>query len=216
MDESKIRLLLKPFRLELTSTQLAQVQVYLALLLRWNRAVNLTSIREPDEIIPRHFGESMFLTAHCRLRGTLLDVGSGAGFPGLALKIAEPELGAILLEPVAKKRAFLKEVARECRIVGVEVRGERVEEFCRGTGVGVDSMTARAVGAFQNLLSSASRCLRRDGGELYLWLTRSEGKELLREQATGMRGFKWEQPISIPLSREREIWIGSIVSRETL
>jgi 16S rRNA (guanine527-N7)-methyltransferase len=215
MEESRIRRLLDPFRLDLDSRQLSQIARYLNLLLRWNQAVNLTAIRDPEQIVTRHFGESMYLKVFRELRGTLLDVGSGAGFPGLALKIAEPRLLTVLLEPVAKKRAFLKEVARECGLNEVEVRGERVEQYCAERRATVDTMTVRAVGAFESVLSSALRCLGSNGGELCLWLTRREGGALSVRCRNLMEEFRWQPAISVPLSREREIWLGAVVSRET-
>jgi len=79
-----------------------------------------------------------------------------------------------LLEPVAKKRAFLKEAARVCGLRGVEVRRERLEDFARGaTCLGYDAATARAVGRLEALIPQAARCLR-EGGELFLWLSRAQ------------------------------------------
>jgi 16S rRNA (guanine527-N7)-methyltransferase len=214
MGDSRIRRLLEPFRLDLESGQLGQIATYVNLLLHWNRAVNLTAIRDPEQIIIRHFGESMYLKLFRQLRGTLLDVGSGAGFPGLALKIAEPRSLTILLEPVAKKRAFLKEVVRECRLEGVDVRSERVEQFCSERRPALNTMTVRAVGAFESVLSSAIQCLGSDS-QLCLWLTRHEGEVLSEKYRRLMGKFQWLSPIPVPLSHEREIWRGAIVSRET-
>lgn len=214
MDEGAIQSLLAPFRVHLDNDQLISVATYLELLLRWNRAVNLTAVREPEQIVVRHFAESMYLSLYRRVEGTFLDVGSGAGFPGLALKILEPESLAILLEPVAKKRAFLKEVVRQCRLDRVDVRGERVEEFCRGAAPAINTMTARAVGAFENILLSALRCLSGDA-QLCLWLTQSEGSKLLSDRADLIKCFRWLPPIKLPLSRQREIWRATVVSRET-
>ena len=215
MDESRIKRLLEPFRLDLDTRQLGQITTYLDLLLRWNRAVNLTAIREPDQIVTRHFGESMYLKGFRQLRGTLLDVGSGAGFPGLAMKIAEPGLHAVLLEPVGKKRAFLKEILRECCLDQVEVLGERIDQFCAGRRVAADIITARAVGGFGRVLSSAVDCLAPEDGELCLWLTRREAAALSKKHGSLMEKFQWRTPIPIPLSHEREIWCGTAVPRET-
>src|SRR5438128_6263048 len=134
------------------------------MLLAWNRRINLVSATTPQECVTRHFGESLFLARWHRLQGRLLDVGSGAGFPGLALKIAWPDLATTLLEPVAKKRAFLKEVVRACGMA-VEVRSERLEEFMgrrEGPVEGdekrrrrFDSTTARAVGPVRRLTEIA-------------------------------------------------------------
>src|SRR5205814_3132249 len=133
LTERDVRDLLAPFDLDLSSHQVGQVITYLDLLLRWNSKINLTAVRTPQECVTRHFGESLYLSRWVELRGANLDIGSGAGSPGLALNITWPGLGTTLLEPVAKERAFLKEVARACCMEAVEVRSERMEEFvcCR-------------------------------------------------------------------------------------
>src|SRR5581483_630014 len=104
-----IAALLEPYITGLTQAQIAQVSTFLDLLLRWNAKTNLTSIRDPQQIISRHFGESFFL-AH-QLFGPegfqlpitnhqlpIFDVGSGAGFPGIPLKIAYPDVTLTLVE----------------------------------------------------------------------------------------------------------------------
>ena len=130
LEVTELRRLLIPFGLELTSRQVEQMTIWMELLIRWSAKINLTTIRTPEEIVTRHFAESMYLAKFLALRGRLLDVGSGAGFPGLALKIIEPQLHVVLLEPVGKKRAFLKEVVRECGFESVEVLGDRIEDYC--------------------------------------------------------------------------------------
>ncbi len=131
MSESEVRELLRPFGLPLTSDEMNRLQAYLELLLRWNSRINLTSVRDARECVTRHFGESLYLSRFVHLEGRLLDIGSGAGFPGLALKITFPKLHVTLLEPAGKKRAFLKEVARACEMDLVEVRSERLSEFAK-------------------------------------------------------------------------------------
>src|SRR6201997_5586919 len=105
---------LREFQLEISPDQVALIQRYIALLLKWNDKVNLTAIRDPLEILYRHFCESMFGAAvipveKCRLA----DVGSGGGFPGLPMKIIRPELDLVLIESNIKKATFLTEVVRE-------------------------------------------------------------------------------------------------------
>jgi len=179
MSEPRIRQLLEPFGLALGAEQSSQVLSYLELLLRWNEKINLTSIRDPAECVRRHFGESLCLGGAVELRGRLLDIGSGAGFPGLCLKILFPELSVTLLEPVAKKRAFLKEAARVCGMSRVDVRRERLEEFASSVGraEAFDCATARAVGNFEGLIPLASRCLR-SGGLLFLWMSSRQARTL--------------------------------------
>jgi 16S rRNA (guanine527-N7)-methyltransferase len=191
--------------LELSSGQVDQILAYLDLLERWNRKINLTAIRDPEECVSRHFGESLFLARHAELRGSLLDIGSGAGFPGLALKIVYPELAVTLLEPVAKKRAFLKEAARVASLGQIETRPERLEELVRGSPApAFDSATSRAVGNLPKLVPLAAQCLK-PGGRLFLWLARDQAEPL----HTASGEFAWSKPLPIPLSRTGEIWQGT-------
>jgi 16S rRNA (guanine527-N7)-methyltransferase len=204
LDEARGRRLLEPFGLCLTSDQIGQVIAYLELLQRWNTKINLTAIRDPADSIRRHFGESLYLSCRVKLNGSLLDIGSGAGFPGLTLKIVFPDLSVTLLEPIAKKRAFLKEVTRVCGMSMVEVRGERLEDFARTKSLAVyDAATARAVGHLEQLIPLASRCLR-PGGEMFLWLSRQQAHTI-----GDIHGeIKKIQAIALPAGAQGEIWYG--------
>lgn len=205
LDEATIRDLLKTFELCLSSHQIGMLLAYLGLLMRWNKKINLTSVRTAEEIVSRHFGESLFLARRVQLVGTLLDVGSGAGFPGLALRIVFPDLQTTLLEPVAKKRAFLKEVVRTCGFASVEVRPERLEDFARLNPNPIfNTITARAVGDHQSLVLEGTNVLR-PSGRICLWVGHEQGK-LLRGYSSQIL---WEEPARIPMGREREIWIGN-------
>lgn len=204
LRENDIQRLLQPFALSLSSEHTEQLLTYLGLLLAWNRRINLTAVRRAEDCITRHFGESLLLSHYVNLMGRLLDIGSGAGFPGLALKIVSRDLSITLLEPSSKKRAFLKEVARCCHWDGVEVRAERLEEFVRqGALYHFDFVTARAVGSLGRLIPHATSSLR-EGGRLCLWL----GKGQLQVALGGSPALDWQDPIPIPLSRKRQIWIG--------
>src|ERR1700758_1277630 len=106
-----IQRILGEFQLTVTDEQVTQIQQYMKMLLAWNDKVNLTAIRDPLEILYRHFCESMFGASllpveNCRLA----DVGTGGGFPGLPLKILRPELDVYLVESNIKKATFLAEV----------------------------------------------------------------------------------------------------------
>lgn len=211
LNEIRIRELLAPFELSLSNAQVHQVITYAGLLQRWNSRINLTAIRNQEESVVRHFGESLYLARSVSLQGSLLDIGSGAGFPGLALKIAFPELRVTLLEPVAKKRAFLKEAARACAMDRVEVRAERLDAFAKsltpdGGHPSYDSATARAVGDLAHLVPQALKCLKPQG-RLFLWLTR---RQAATELPAGGQGFSWETPIPLPLTRDGVICVGSL------
>jgi 16S rRNA (guanine527-N7)-methyltransferase len=204
IDSSRLNHLLEPFGLDLTPTQTRQTLAYLDLLLRWNAKINLTAIRNPEEAVTRHFGESLFISRQLQLQGSLLDIGTGAGFPGLALKIVFPELFLTLLEPVTKKRAFLKEAARLCGFHGVDIRGERLEDISSAVPPpAFDFATMRAVGNLPTLVPMAAKCLK-PGGKLLLWLSREQGTSL----GAVSSGLTWRDPLEIPLSRTTEIWCG--------
>jgi 16S rRNA (guanine527-N7)-methyltransferase len=210
LTEDQVASLLAPFELRLTSEQHGILLIYLDLLLKWNRKINLTAIRDPAECVTRHFGESLYLARWVELRGDLLDIGSGAGFPGLALKVAFPALRVTLLEPVAKKRAFLKEVARACGMDAVEVRAERLEDFA-GPPSSFDAATSRALGGLERLVPLAARLLKA-GGRLALWLSSEQAKRLAEIESA----IEWAAPIPLPLAREREIWIGTRSSQSAV
>ena len=210
MGEGEIRELLTPFGLALNSDETNKLRVYLDLLLRWNTKINLTAVRDAGECVTRHFGESLYLVRFARLEGCLLDIGSGAGFPGLALKITFPQLQVTLLEPVGKKRAFLKEVARACEMERVDVRSERLGEFVKQQikterHSRFDTATSRAVGRPSGLVPDTVECLERRAA-LYLWLSHRQHEEVCRA-SQGL--VEWNTPIRLPLSQHRAIWRGS-------
>src|SRR5262249_32521049 len=160
--------------------------------------------RDAGQCVTRHFGESMYLTKFVQLEGRLLDVGSGAGFPGLALKITLPRLQVTLLEPAGKKRAFLKEVARACEMDLVEVRAERLGEFAKQQIESrqhgrFDAATSRAVGGLAALIPEIIECLERLGS-LYLWLGRHQHEEV-RRTSEGL--VEWKPAIPLPLAQHR-------------
>src|SRR5271165_1756055 len=124
LDAARIAELLQPF---LGDTPVppglyTQLKVYLDLLLRWNARMNLTAVREPEQIVTRHFGESLFAAKLLQEAGalnsidaappTLSDIGSGAGFPGIPIKLFAPALQLTLIESQNKKATFLREVVR--------------------------------------------------------------------------------------------------------
>lgn len=204
LSRETIGALLEPFGLSLSGRQSDQLASYLDLLLRWNRKINLTSIRTPEESVTRHFGESFYLAKLLDLRGGLLDIGSGAGFPALALKILFPEVATTLLEPVAKKRAFLKEVARICEMSSVTVCSERLEDFLTANSSAEFAVvTTRAVGQLERLIPAAARCLK-DDGHICLWL----GLSQVPAARQASEAISWSEPVPVPLARERVILVG--------
>lgn len=194
--------------------QMEQLETHFELLLKWNQKINLTAIRKPDEIAARHFGESLFLAKLLPApKALMIDVGSGAGFPGLPLKIAWPETPAVLLEPNHKKATFLKEVIRSCGLEGIEVRAERLEEAAspeesgRSTLAGRASLvTMRAVKPSTALLRDLAKLLQ-PGGIAALFLGAADAGSITHASAPSS-SFSWQSPAPIPESEQRVILIG--------
>ncbi len=119
--------LIAPFYGEADDTLLRQLSTYLDLLVRWNARTNLTAVHDPEAMLRVHFGESLFAARHLPEGAkTLLDVGSGAGFPGLPIQLARPALRVTLAESQGKKASFLREVVRTLDME-TEVWAARVE-----------------------------------------------------------------------------------------
>ncbi|MBD9413444.1 16S rRNA (guanine(527)-N(7))-methyltransferase RsmG [Pseudomonas sp. PDM16] len=114
----------------LTATQQEQLLGYLALLIKWNKAYNLTAVRNPDEMVSRHLLDSLSVVPFVAERGaSWLDVGSGGGMPGIPLAILFPERRFTLLDSNGKKTRFLTQVKLELKLANLEVVHSRVEEF---------------------------------------------------------------------------------------
>src|SRR5690554_262356 len=104
-------------QISLQSKQLEQLLAYLALLIKWNRAYNLTAVRDPDEMVSRHLLDSLSVLPHVELGGKRwLDVGSGGGMPGIILAIMLPERAFSLLDSNGKKTRFLTQVKLELKL----------------------------------------------------------------------------------------------------
>lgn len=138
----------KQLGIKMTMSQAEQFQSYLELLLEWNEKINLTAITDPDEVLEKHFLDSLTLLSHCEIKqgARLIDVGTGAGFPGIPLKIMRPDLELALLDGLNKRLVFLGEV---CSALGLEA--ERVHKRAEEAGLdpkmreSFDIVTARAV-----------------------------------------------------------------------
>ncbi|MGH6890854.1 MAG: 16S rRNA (guanine(527)-N(7))-methyltransferase RsmG, partial [Dongiaceae bacterium] len=161
MDAQEISRLIAPFVSSpgLSAKQLNAISIYIDILLRWNRKINLTAVRKPEEIVTRHFGESLFAARHLLAGGAdklrVMDVGSGAGFPGLPLKIYAPVIRLTLIESHSRRAAFLREVIRALQLADAEVFAGRAEEV-RGSG---ELITLRAVEKFERALPVAARIM---------------------------------------------------------
>ena len=146
----------------LSKEQIIKFEKYANLLLEWNEKFNLTAITKIDEIEEKHFVDSLYLDKYVELDNLrLLDVGSGAGFPGIPLAIAHPKLHVTLLESNGKKVSFLKEVIKQLELSNVDIIQGRAEEL--GKRESFDIVTARAVKEL-NILLEISYYLVKVGG----------------------------------------------------
>jgi 16S rRNA (guanine527-N7)-methyltransferase len=225
MEPARIAELLQPFLAArcssdqsnepavLSETQLQNISTYIDLLLRWNARVNLTAIRQPEEIVTRHFGESLFAARHlfpadatqCRRERprscTAIDIGSGAGFPGLPIKIWAPHIDLTLIESNQKKATFLREVTRAITLMNVNVFSGRAEAYpIRPAEV----VTLRAVERFETTLSIAASLVA-PSGRLILLLSEPQ----LARTKDLTPGFIWTPPLHVPLSSSRILAIGT-------
>ncbi len=131
--------------------QAAQFEKYADLLIEWNQKFNLTAITEREEIYVKHFLDCLLLTQY-NLHGKIADVGTGAGFPGIVLKIYDPDLDITMIEPNGKKITFLNVVINELQLTGIKAVKERSEDYAKKHLEEFDFVTSRAVAAL-NILS---------------------------------------------------------------
>lgn len=248
MDPAHIAALLAPFLANdqrLTAHDLSHISTYIDILLRWNARMNLTAVREPEQIVTRHFGESLFLAQHlfprhadvataspgcsgersspggelhttagthrgrAALQGrepapendgalapvSLADLGSGAGFPGIPIKLWAPHISLTLIESNQKKATFLREAARALTLTDINILTARAETLPNHS---FDVITLRAVERFETVLPIAARLVR-PSGRLAL-LIGSAQASLARHT---LPSLLWSDPIPIPNSRVR-------------
>lgn len=193
---------LSPYDISPSDDQIAKIREYVHLLLRWNRSISLTSIEDPVQIVGRHFGESMYAAKllpveNCRLA----DVGTGAGFPGLAIKIACSSIQVTLIESNKKKCAFLSEVVRTLGLTDVEILPERFEQI-RPETILANVITSRAVGEFKQFLRWSTNALVRRG-HVILWVGAEDSTRI-----ASTPGWTWQPAVRIPDSQRRFILIG--------
>jgi 16S rRNA (guanine527-N7)-methyltransferase len=214
MNPTRIAELLEPFLgtaddQRLTANDLQNISTHIDLLLHWNARINLTAIRHEDEIVTRHFGESLFAARHlfpdrqCRREPprscSLIDIGSGAGFPGLPIKIWAPDLDLTLIESNQKKATFLRELVRKLTLTDINVFSGRAEDFPNPAEV----VTLRAVERFDSALPIATRLVA-PAGRLALLI--SQAQLTRAHQLTP--NFTWTAPIPVPHSASRVLTIG--------
>jgi 16S rRNA (guanine527-N7)-methyltransferase len=203
LSDDTIRRALGEFQIQPTDQQIVYIHDYIRLLLQWNEKLNLTAIRDPLEILHRHFCESMFAATAVPVEiGRLADIGSGPGFPGLPLKILKPELQVFLVESNIKKGTFLAEVIRHLDLAGATVLIGRYEEMGEEIAP-LDYVCSRALGEFGPFLEWAASD-RIAAGKIVLWIG---GRDL--DEARRNSTWEWQEPIVVPHSLRRYLLVGT-------
>jgi 16S rRNA (guanine527-N7)-methyltransferase len=179
--------------LEISGAQVELLEAHYELLTRWNRVLNLTAIRNAEEAAERHYCEALFLAAHIRKGvGTVADVGSGAGFPGLPVAVVRPEVQVVLIESHQRKAVFLREASRGLANVRVvSVRAESVRErfdlvISRAVSYGDLEAAIKSLAPAADLLTGAG-------------------------EPPASLGLVWDEPIALPWGRNRYLRHGRAV-----
>jgi 16S rRNA (guanine527-N7)-methyltransferase len=201
------------------------ISMYIDILQHWNARINLTAIRHEEEIVTRHFGESLFAAIHLFPpypvsssvppvspavkkveidvnipEARLADIGSGAGFPGIPIKLWSPKIALTLIESNQKKATFLREAARALTLTDIDIQNVRAETLPPFT---FDVVTLRAVERFEKILPTAARLLA-PAGRLALLIASSQQKAA----HSALPNIAWDPPIPIPQSQSRQLLIG--------
>ncbi|QDD12805.1 16S rRNA (guanine(527)-N(7))-methyltransferase RsmG [Candidatus Methylopumilus rimovensis] len=178
---------LQRMALKLSDQMIDQLMTYLNLVEKWNRVYNLTAIRERDEMIKLHFLDSLSILNHVHVKN-ILDVGSGAGFPGIVLAITKPELKVTVMDSVNKKTTFMQQVKSELALTNLDVVNSRVEDYQPITLF--EAVTSRAFSNLKNMMSLTQHTLQKEG--VWLAMKSKDVKEELEE-------FEKNQYTLIPL-----------------
>jgi len=223
MHPARIVELLEPFlgethdqRLTANDALLEHISTYIDILLRWNARINLTAIRDPEQIVTRHFGESLFAARNLFPdvypvpsvvkdfdSYLVADVGSGAGFPGIPFKLWNPSINLTLIESNQKKATFLREAARSLTLTDIDVFNGRAEDLPRAHAR-FDVVTLRAVEHFEDALR-ISAALLAPKGRLALLIGSSQQNAATHT----LPSFSWNPPRPIPLSQSRILLVGT-------
>jgi 16S rRNA (guanine527-N7)-methyltransferase len=253
MHPARIAELLEPF-LAVPSANGAlyqHISTYIDMLLRWNTRINLTAIRDPEQIVTRHFGESLFAARHLfpimspkasseenypvppvssvvkDFDPAVADLGSGAGFPGIPIKLWAPHIALTLIESNHKKTTFLREIVRALTLTNVNVFPGRAEQLLQGQideeqpvqslasqpadpGRGFDRVTLRAVERFADVLPVAARLVS-PSGRIALLISTAQ----LNQAHGSLPSYSWDPPLCIPQSKSRILLIGHLADPNT-
>ena len=201
----------------LNAEQIKKFEKYSDLLLEWNEKFNLTAIKDKDEITEKHFIDSLYLDKFVDLDNkTFLDVGSGAGFPGVPLAIAHPSLKVSLLESNGKKVKFLQEIKKELDLKNVEIIQARAEEFDKRESF--DFVSARAVKELRILLEICFHLVKVNGH--FIAYKSSNVDEEIKASKNAFKNLQIEKidrhEYSLPKSKDNRVLLVILKEKKTL
>ena len=201
----------KKIDIEFNDKQLKQFYDYMKLLLEWNEKINLTAIIEPEEVILKHFIDSLTINKYIKNNKSIADVGTGAGFPGIPLKICRPDLNVTLVDSLNKRINFLNEVISKLELKDINTVHSRIEDFGKDKKYreSFDYVTARAV-ANLTTLSEYLIPISKVNGQCICMKGNEIGEEIKdSEKAINLLGGKIEKIDSFKLP-------GSDISRNVI
>lgn len=197
MELNPANILLGAEKLSLTlrPDQVEQLLRHAVLLLKWNQRINLTAITEPREVIEKHLLDSLAVAAHLP-SGRLLDAGSGAGFPGIPIRIMRPDIDVWLVDSIEKKVAFLKSVLAELKLPGIRAQAVRLNgQPDKERLPSFDALVSRALAAPADWLQLADR-YRAPGGRVYCLLGSLDAAPERCGPLSRVRTVEFELPFS--------------------
>lgn len=185
----------------LTETQIGEFGVYLSELMKWNKKLNLTSLKTETEIVIKHFLDSLTPLAHIGMGSFVMDLGSGAGFPGIPMKIARPDLRLILLESRGRRVAFLNNVIRVLRLKNARAIQQRADSkgFRNVMGGHLDVVVARAFGETGEILDLGAPYLKAGGSMIVMKGPRWKEQKHPRNYQCGMDKMTRKQVVELEL-----------------
>lgn len=180
---------LKDRNIILDDEMINKLNEYAYFLKEYNEKINLTAIVEYEEVLDKHFYDSLLLVDR-ELKGTLVDVGTGAGFPGVVLKIVIPELKVLLVEPLHKRCVFLNELINKLDLKDIEVINERGEDYSLKHREEYDYVTARAVSNLNNLIEVCGALVKKNG--YFICLRGKDGRSEIDNASKAIKTMGFE------------------------